>query len=141
MAWQLYHLLYVDDGLLIASGTEFAFKIMLPLLILEVLEFPIAYGKVRGGTDTTWIGYDLDVMKGTVGISRSKVEWVSRWTAERLLPSCRVREFRQGLGRLAFVSGILRHTRPLLGPLFSWLAAVQDLPSLRPPPVVVLLAR
>ena len=55
--WRLYFLLYVDDGKLMAMGPNFDVAILGILLLLQVLGFPLAEHKFRGGTQVAWIGY------------------------------------------------------------------------------------
>ena len=31
------------------------------LFVLEMVELPLSWGKVHGGTKVQWIGYDLDI--------------------------------------------------------------------------------
>ncbi len=56
-AWLLYFLVYVDDGLVIAMGVNFDIAISGTLLFLNVLRFPFAQNKFRGGAQFSWIGY------------------------------------------------------------------------------------
>eukprot|EP00971_Amphidinium_carterae_P097713 1933647-Amphidinium_carterae.1 len=44
-----------------------------------VLEVPLSFGKVKGGTDATWTGYEIDLSGFTVGVSETKASWVSEW--------------------------------------------------------------
>ena len=53
----LLHLIYADDGWLTAMGPKFWKKVLMWLFIYELLEIPITWTKVRGGTQLNWIGY------------------------------------------------------------------------------------
>ena len=64
------HLLFADDGWLTAMGEFFWRRLLFWLFVLEVMEVPISYKKVRGGTVIQWIGYQLDVMKFEKGHCR-----------------------------------------------------------------------
>eukprot|EP00971_Amphidinium_carterae_P336248 6472501-Amphidinium_carterae.1 len=84
--------------------------------------------KLRGGLTSAWIGYEFDLKELGVGISASKVEWVTGWIQRASEnPWIKVSALRSALGRFAFVAGVLPHIRPLLGPLFAWTAAVGNL--------------
>lgn len=57
----LFHLLFADDGLLLAHGENFWQKQLFWLYVLELLEVPLSWKKVAGGVKLVWIGYQLDV--------------------------------------------------------------------------------
>ena len=76
------HLLFADDGWLVAVGDFFWRRLLFWLFVLEVMEVPISYKKVRGGTRIQWIGYQLDVGTFEKGISDSKVEWILKWISK-----------------------------------------------------------
>eukprot|EP00971_Amphidinium_carterae_P229000 4542614-Amphidinium_carterae.1 len=142
---QVYQLLYVDDGLLLAGGreTQFATKILYALWILVLAGVPVSWKKVRGGIGLQWIGYVVDLGGASVGISQSKVDWLVGWVRGSLVPGVPmpVALFRQALGRFSFVAGVLRYSRPLLGPLFAWVGAMRYQSMAVPPPAVILAAR
>ena len=95
------------------------------LFVLEIMEVPISYKKVRGGTVVQWIGYQLDVMKYEKGITESKVRWIIDWIRKKRADGGATgRELKSALGRFSFVAGALGHVRPFLGPLFAWAAAL-----------------
>jgi len=120
----LWALLYADDGLLVAPGADFARTLLLSLLFLQVLGVPFAWKKVSGGLQTDWVGYWLDVRRFQVGISERRCRWVRDWIAGLLkVGVVLLRDFREGLGRLASVAGPLEMHRPFLGPLYAWVAA------------------
>ena len=119
------HLLFADDGWLTAMGEFFWRRLLFWLFVLEIMEVPISYKKVRGGTTIQWIGYQLDVMKYEKGISASKVKWILEWIEKKRRDGGATgRELRSALGRFSFVAGALQHVRPFLGPLFAWSAAM-----------------
>ena len=121
----LLHLLFADDGWLTAVGEFFWRKLLFWLFVLEVMEVPLSYKKVRGGTRVQWIGYQLDVEKFEKGISESKVKWILGWiTKKKLDGGATGRELKSALGRLSFVAGALQHIRPFLGPIFAWASAM-----------------
>eukprot|EP00971_Amphidinium_carterae_P063062 1247884-Amphidinium_carterae.1 len=68
------------------------------------------------------------------------VRWLLEWTNRRRSdPWIPVAEMRSVLGRLGFVAGVLIHSRPLLGPVYAWCAAVHNMRIVRMPPVLLLI--
>ena len=116
----IYLLLFADDGLLLAGGAE-AHKLVLGMfLYLELMDVPLSWSKTRGGLETEWIGYAIDLHQWKLGISQRKVTWLKTWcdwavTQGRMLG----REFKGGLGRLGFLAGISKRSRPFLAPLYA----------------------
>eukprot|EP00971_Amphidinium_carterae_P166072 3291681-Amphidinium_carterae.1 len=136
---QVYQLLFADDGLL-AAGEQFEKKLLFQFLLMELLEMPVSWHKVRGGMQVPWIGYEIDFRAPAVGVSASKVAWIQKWFGERRRdPWVSSSEFQAVLGRLCFVAGVLVHTRPLLGPLYAGCAVVTTMKQIRIPPVLILL--
>lgn len=121
----LLHLLFADDGWLTSYGGFFWRKILFWFFCLDLVEIPITWKKVRGGTDVHWIGYQLDVCGFRKGISDKKVKWMKDWLAKHLSAGGIVgRDLKSALGRFSFVAGALPHVRPFLGPLFAWSAVL-----------------
>ena len=133
-AWLIYFLMYVDDGLLVAMGGNFEFGILGTLLLLQVLGFPLADRKFRGGAQIPWIGYQIDLAGGTLGITAERLAstllWCEDVAAARIVL---IRDFRSSLGKLVFVAGPLYDIRPFLGPAFSWAAAATGGTAMSPP--------
>ena len=119
------HLLFADDGWMVAIGEFFWRRLLFWLFVLEVMEVPSSYKKLRGGTRLQWIGYQLDVGVFEKGISDSKVRWILGWIEKKKQDGGATgRELKSALGRLSFVAGALQHIRPFLGPLFAWASAL-----------------
>ena len=117
----VYHLLFADDGWLTSVGWQYWRKPLFWLFVMELLEFPVSWKKVRGGVEVQWIGYQINVGNFTRGISDKKVAWVKEWIQRKKQDGGATgREMRSSLGRLSFVAGALHHVRPLLGPIFAW---------------------
>ena len=115
------HLIYADDGWITAVGKDFWQRILMWFFIFELLEVPVTWAKVRGGTQVDWIGYCLNVHDYQKGINSSKRGWIVGWIETKTAQGGVVgRELKSVLGRLSFVAGALRHVRPFLAPLFSW---------------------
>ena len=124
VASALYHLLYSDDGLLLATGKDFWRRQMFWLYVFELLEVPLSWKKVAGGASLSWIGYQVDVVSYQSGIGPTKVGWLVRWIDDHLREGrVQVRHMRAALGRFSFIAGALPHVRPFLGPIFAWCAA------------------
>ena len=81
----LLHLIYADDGWLTATGTRFWKKILMWLFLFELLEIPVTWAKVRGGTEVHWIGYYLNVSTFERGINQSKRDWIVKWVDDKLV--------------------------------------------------------
>ena len=118
----LLHLLFADDGWMVATGSGYWKKLLFWLFVLELLEVPLSWKKVKGGTRVQWIGYQLCVETYRKGISEKKVKWVEDWV---LSGGATGREMKSALGRLTFVAGALQMLRPFLGPMFSWTAVLR----------------
>eukprot|EP00438_Fugacium_kawagutii_P025749 Skav221045 [mRNA] locus=scaffold1448:254439:257677:+ [translate_table: standard] len=117
----LWHLLFADDGWMVATGKWFWRKILFWFFVMDLFEFPISWKKVSGGVVCQWIGYELDVKSFRIGISEKKRRWLQDWVDGKKKDGGALgRDVKSALGRLSFVAGALRHVRPFLGPLYAW---------------------
>jgi len=67
----------------------------------------------------------VDVKKGLVGISAKKVEWLETWIGEVLdRRSVLGRDMRSALGRMGFLAGPLKHSRPFLALIYRWTSKI-----------------
>eukprot|EP00438_Fugacium_kawagutii_P036576 Skav211973 [mRNA] locus=scaffold1330:10293:11657:+ [translate_table: standard] len=136
----LLHLLFADDGWLVSVGRHYWRPMLLWLFTLELLEIPLSWEKVKGGTRVHWIGYELDVDGFRRGVSRSKVNWVAAWIERHVAAGGAVgRDLKSALGRLIFVAGALLHVRPFLGLIFAWSSVLKAGTYAKMPDAVVLL--
>ena len=136
----LLHLIYADDGWLAAVGKDFWRRMMMWFFVYELLEIPVTWAKVRGGTEVNWIGYCLNIHTYQKGINLSKKTWIVSWIENKLEQGGVVgRELKSVLGRLSFVAGALRHVRPFLAPLFSWASALSPGTFSKLPDAVIIL--
>ena len=105
-----YLLLFADDGLILSGGERYQFQVVAILLFLEVMEMPLSWKKCRGGFETEWIGYQVDLRSWTVGVSDKKVAWLIEWVG-RLVREGHVlgREFKAGVGRMGFLAGAVKN--------------------------------
>jgi hypothetical protein len=81
----LYILLFADDGLCLASGPRYRKNLLAVLLFLTVSGAPLSWAKTRGGQQTEWLGYQLDLSLGLLGVSEKKVDWLETWVDKALL--------------------------------------------------------
>eukprot|EP00435_Cladocopium_sp_Y103_P059542 s1184_g21.t1 len=117
----IYLLLFADDGLCLASGPRYRKILLAILLFLTVLEAPLSWAKTRGGQQVEWLGYQIDVKAGLVGVSEKKVEWLRGWVDQVLAANGVLgREMKAALGRMGFLAGPLKHARPFLALLYKW---------------------
>jgi hypothetical protein len=128
-------LTYVDDLLFMANGLGGLAAIWVALLFLMVVRTPFSWHKFQGGTRAEWIGFQVDVKECELGMTEKRLRWARDWM-ERTVANkvVQVEEFRSALGRLAFMMSAFTHLKPLLGPLYSWITAVDhctDAPSPR----------
>jgi len=127
-----------DDYKFEAAGPDFVEVLLLAVLTAEVLGFPWAWPKLRGGTDFSWVGYQHQLREHALGLSESRAAWLRGWLgsvlAERVVL---VRDFAAGLGRAAYSCGALEYDRPFLAPLYTF-ASLHQLDSRQPLPTYVL---
>ena len=117
----IWALLYSDDGKLTGRTgyPELGLLLFVPTLIPTKL--PLSRKKLRGGVQSEWIGYMLDMKRSEVGVIASRAAWASRWLTDKAAQkSVRLGEVREGLGRLQFFAGPVEYIRPFLGPLYAW---------------------
>lgn len=121
-----YLLLFADDGLIFAGGLDYHKLILALFFYVEIMEIPMSWGKTRGGVQTEWIGYTVDVKHWKLGVGERKVEWLRRWcTWAKEQGRMLGRDFRAGLGRMGFLAGAARYARPFLAPLYAASAKVK----------------
>ena len=138
----VWALLYSDDGWLIGRSKHFEFDLLLALYVLILVKAPLAWHKVKGGVESDWIGYALDVGRFAIGISESRCMWAQRWIGDKVRERrVRLGELREGLGRLQFIAGPLEHVRPFLGPLYAWACAGRKWARPRMPVMVLLILK
>ena len=138
----LWCLLYSDDGWSTGQGERADEALLLQLLLLAVLKIPLAWHKLRGGTECEWVGYWMDMARFRLGVSAARAAWAVRWLDEKATEGrARLGELREGLGRLGFIAGPMDHLRPFLGPIYAWCAAGPRYAQPRLPVMVVLVLR
>jgi len=135
----LWVMVLADDFKLEITGGRFAEGLLSALWLLILLEVPISWEKVRGGTLFTWVGYELNLRSHTLGLARSRAQWLCDWM-DRVCADKRVlmSDFVAALGRASFGFGALEYDRPFLGPLYAF-AALHPPDAVRVVPTYVLL--
>lgn len=137
-----YHLIYVDDGLVVGLGGHFERSIAGTLLLLAAFGIPLSAKKVRGGLRMEWIGYELDLSELKIGASERRLAWARNWCAETAdAEVVLIRRLREGVGRLSFLAGPIQLLRPFLGPVYAWIAACPAGACIAPPRIVRLVLK
>ena len=133
-------LTYVDDLLFMANGLGGMSAIWITLLFLVVVGTPFAWRKFQGGSRAEWIGFQVDIAACELGMTEKRLRWARDWM-ERTVANkvVRVEEFRSALGRLAFMMSAFGHLKPFLGPLYSWVTAVDHCNTLQVPAAVIMI--
>ena len=119
-----YLLLFADDGLILSGGLDYHKLILALFIYVEVMEIPMSWAKTRGprgGVQTEWIGYTVDVKQWRLGIGPKKIEWLKRWCA---WASEQGKLLGRDFSRWPGTNGLLGCARPFLAPLYAASAKV-----------------
>jgi hypothetical protein len=128
---------FSDDFQAIATHWHALFDL---LVLWEVLEIPLKWPKLEGGSAVPWVGFVFDHNNSTHGLSSARLEWLEKWAARTLRDRvASVREMRAVLGRLFFTTAIYRMVTPFLAPIYQWVGALPD-SMVAQVPVAVLLS-
>ena len=100
------------------------------LLFLMVVGTPFAWRKFQGGSRAEWNGFQVDVAARELGMTEKRLRWARDWM-ERTVTNrvVRAEEFSSAFG----------HLKPFLGPLYSWVSAVDHCNSLQVPAAVLMI--
>eukprot|EP00435_Cladocopium_sp_Y103_P022693 s5638_g5.t1 len=135
-----FQLTYVDDLLFLARGLGGIAGIWLTLLFLVIVGTPFSWHKCGGGLRAESIGFQVDISKKELGMTEKRLRWAREWIEKTITHKMvRVDEFRSALGRLAFMMSAFGHLKPLLGPLYSWVTAVDHCTALQVPAAVLMI--
>ena len=89
------------------------------------LGLPFGWKKFRGGAEEGWIGYHLDFLSYSFGMSEGRAAWMAGWLRKTVAQgTVEMEDFVGVLGRLVFALGPMEYTRPFVSPLFAWAAAM-----------------
>ena len=80
-AWAL---LFADDGNLFAEMEHAPRSLVGFLLVMEILGVPLSWKKVRGGIESDFVGYWLDVRNYRMGLSEGRAAWIQKWATEQV---------------------------------------------------------
>ena len=118
-------LLFSDDYLAVASSKDEVRAMVYLIFVWSALGIPFGWKKFRGGVETQWIGYTINIRSFQLGISERRAEWLRSWLEKAAggAPTS-MEDMAAVLGRLCFALGPLETLRPFVAPLFSWSAAV-----------------
>ncbi len=121
---RLWLLLMADDFKAESTSDRGKEDIIWLIIYFTCLGVPLTWRKTQGGTLITWIGYSVNLLELSLGISASRADWSANWL-ERCARdgACCMEEFASALGRLTFVAGALEYDRPFLAPLHTFAAA------------------
>ena len=119
-------LVYVDDLHVVCVGEEKFVTLWMAIAAYEALGTPFGYKKFSGGLDVQFVGYRVDYMNISVGISEARGQWLLTFLRElrRDGYTVHVHRFAEFLGRLGFTCRVLLWLKPHLAPLYSWASAV-----------------
>ena len=115
---QALQLAYVDDLHVVAWGEQKFKSLWMLLLAYEILGTPFDYHKFKGGLEVQFVGYELNYMKSTIGISKKRATWLAEFVKKIQKSSftTSMRDFNEFLGRLGFVARVLTWIKPHLAP-------------------------
>ncbi len=119
----LWLLLLADDLKVESTSRAPRPWVLWVIVMMRLLGVPLAWKKIQGGREITWIGFSIRLLPLAVGISESRARWATEWLLRAARDgSVDVGELRSAVGRLSFVTNALEYERPFLSPLYSFLS-------------------
>ena len=142
-----YAFRFADDFLLVSAPSAHQ-STLIPIFrcfaLFEAFSIPIKWSKTSGGATLTWIGFEFNFSQLSFGLSRGRAEWVSSWV-EKVTGDFKdilvIRQMEGFLGRFGFAAQVLRHMRPFLAPLYSWVAMANKSHCSRVPVAIRLVIK
>ena len=134
----LFILIFVDDMLIAAGGSDRWLTIWRIIACFEMCGAPFGYHKFKGGLQVDYVGFWVDYGRFHVGISEKRTAWIVR-SIDQMISShwlIDIRRFHEFHGRLGFMSQVLAWIRPFLSAGYAWLAAVKKGGVMTAPPLV-----
>ncbi len=121
----LWILLMADDFKVESTAVNAEREVLWVILFLLLLRLPLAWRKIQGGDEISWIGYAVRCYNLSLGISASRAQWASDWLHRHARDglACAA-EYTAALGRLSFICGAMEYDRPFLSPLFAYKAKI-----------------
>ncbi len=119
----IWQLVFADDFDWTAEGPFIPDNIILAIAFLAALGVPWAWKKFGGGIEYEWIGLWTDWARFSTGLSLKRGTWIADYCRKRLDDNgVLIRELTEVLGRFVFAAQAIEHVKPLLGPLYAWVA-------------------
>lgn len=141
----LYLFRFADDFMLLASrgqSTSYTRPILRFIALCGLFDIPLKWKKTRGGRSSEFVGYLFlwESLEG--GMADRRAAWLCNWARTTAANGIIVgRDLRAALGRFAFSAALLRYLLPFLGPLYSWLAVIEDSSAIPLPFALVQILR
>ncbi|CAE7588864.1 unnamed protein product [Symbiodinium sp. CCMP2592] len=123
----LWQLIFVDDLLWLPKQKGDVAKIMMAIFLYVLLGVPVSWKKFIGGLEFSWVGFALNIRIAALGLSASRAAWAINWLESIAAQGhVRVGDMRAALGRMSFALSALGHLRPFLGPIYAWVAVLDN---------------
>ena len=134
---EYFQLLYADDFQWSVDRCHPVGPVGVILLFLSALGVPWTWKKLGRGREEAWVGYAFDYVRFEQGLAEKRAAWLREWIQGWLgLEKAKPRTLQEFLGRLQWAAAGWDLLRPLLGPLFAWVAAAPLDAELHIPPMV-----
>ena len=79
----------------------------------------------QGGLSYDSIGFQINLHSFEVGLTQARRKWVMKWMENALRKRAIViRHFGDVLGRVQYITLVLEHLRPFLGPMYACVSAI-----------------
>jgi len=135
----LWSAVLADDFKFEVTSGNFVETILILVLLGEILGIPWSWGKLRGGTEYTWVGFEHQLREYALGLSAGRAAWLISWYGSLLRDKkVLIRDFLAALGRAAYACGALEFDRPFLAPLYTF-GSLYPLDATRALPTYVLV--
>lgn len=92
-------MIFADDGLALFPASTFRRSASAVIALYAVLGFDLKWPKIRGGIESQWIGYWLQLSAYWLWISEKRRNWVVSWIDKVLAGKDVEADFDSGLGR------------------------------------------
>ena len=125
-----YMFRYADDFLILSCNSgmsRFTRPLLRFILLCSLLGVPLKWEKTRGGLRSEFIGYLFlwDTLLG--GLTDKRTAWLCDWARTTSKNGVVVaRDCKAALGRFSFSAALLRYLLPFLGPIYAWVAVLED---------------
>ncbi len=119
----LWILLLADDFKVESTARKAEREVLWAIMALLLFRLPLAWRKMQGGDEISWIGYAVRCHDLSLGISESRARWATEWLRKHARDGlvCAA-EFTAALGRLSFICSAMEYDRPFLAPMYAYKA-------------------